>query len=90
MQSIQRYALTSNYIHLINNDKCKGEIIYIGGRPKSFGNITRFINKKQTKTTNKKPNFIYEGCKENWVVMCAIKNISLREELLVDYHLNQI
>jgi hypothetical protein len=33
MRSFQRYALTTNYIHLINNDKNKGETIYIDGRP---------------------------------------------------------
>jgi hypothetical protein len=34
----------ANYIQLINNDKNKGETIYIDGRPKAFDNITGFIN----------------------------------------------
>jgi hypothetical protein len=44
MRSMQRYALSTNYIQLVNNDKNKGATIYIDGRPKAFGNITGFIN----------------------------------------------
>jgi hypothetical protein len=44
MRSMQRYALTANYIHLINNNKNKGVTIYIDGRHKASGNIARFIN----------------------------------------------
>ena len=44
MRSTQRYALTANYIQLINNDKNKGVAIYIDGRPKSYSNIAWFIN----------------------------------------------
>jgi hypothetical protein len=44
MRSMWRYALTANYIQLINEDKNKGETIYIDGRPKASGNITGFIN----------------------------------------------
>jgi hypothetical protein len=44
MQSMQRYALTTNYIQLINKDKNKGTTIYIDGRPKAARNIPGFIN----------------------------------------------
>ena len=44
MRSMQRYALTANYIQLINKDKNMGATIYIDGRPKTSGNITGFIN----------------------------------------------
>jgi hypothetical protein len=90
MRSMRRYALAANYIQLINKDKNKGATIYIYGRPKYFGNITGFINNTPPGTTNKQPNCIYEGHEENRVVPCTIKMISLGEELLVDYHLNQI
>jgi hypothetical protein len=90
MQSMQRYALTTNYIQLINKDKNKGATLYIDGRTKASNNIARFINNTLPETTNKQPNFIYEGCEENRIVLCAIKKIAPGEELLVDYHLNQI
>ena len=90
IQSMQRYALVANYIQLINKDKNKGVTIYIDGRPKDSYNITGFINNTWPGTTNKQPNYIYEGRKENRVVLCAIKKISSGEELLADYHLNQI
>jgi hypothetical protein len=41
---MQRYALATNYIQLINNNKNKGEDIYIDGRPKYSDNIAGFIN----------------------------------------------
>jgi hypothetical protein len=44
MRSIQRYALTANYIQLINKDKNKGATIYIDGRPKASNNIVGFIS----------------------------------------------
>ena len=44
MQSMQRYALATNYIQLINKDKNKGVTIYIDGRPKASNNIAGFIN----------------------------------------------
>jgi hypothetical protein len=90
MRSMRRYALTANYIQLINKDKNKGVTIYIDGRPKASDNITGFINNTRPGTTNKQPNCIYEGREENRVVLCAIKKIALGEELLVDYHLNRI
>ena len=90
MQSMRRYALTANYIQLINKDKNKVATIYIDGRPKSSGNIVGFINSTRPGTTNKQPNCIFEGCEENRVVLCAIKKIASGEQLLVDYHLNRI
>jgi hypothetical protein len=90
MRSMKRYALTANDIQLIKKDTNKGVTIYIDGRPKASANIIGFINNTRPVKTNKQLNFIYEGCEENWVVLCAIKKISPREELLVDYHLNRI
>jgi len=90
MRSMQRYALTTNYIQLINNDKNKGATIYIDGRLKSSGNITRFIDNTRLGTTNKQPNCIYEGWEGSQVVVCMIKKIAPREELLAYYHLNCI
>jgi hypothetical protein len=90
MRSMQRYALAANYIQLINKDKNKGVTIYIYGRPKASGNFTGFINSTTPETTNKQPNCIFEGHEGNRVVMCAIKKIAPGEELLLDYHLNQI
>ena len=90
MQSMQRYSLAANYIQLINKDKNKGATIYIDGRPKASRNIAGFINNTRPETTNKQPNCIYEGCEENQTVLCAKKKIAHGEELLVDYHLNQI
>jgi hypothetical protein len=87
---MRRYALTVNYIQLINEDKNKGETIYIDGRPKASGNILGFINSTQPRTTKKEPNCIFEGREENRVVLCAIKTIAPGEELLVDFHLNRI
>jgi hypothetical protein len=90
MRSMRRYALTRNYIQLINKDKNKGVTTYIDGRPKASGNIVGFINNTRPGKTNKQPNCIFEGCEENRVVLWAIKRIALGEELLVDYHLNRI
>ena len=44
MQNMWRYALNTNYIHLINNNKNKGATIYIDGRHKAYGNTVGFIN----------------------------------------------
>ena len=90
MRSMRRYALAVNYIQLINKDKNNGVTIYIDGMPKASDNIPGFINSTWPRTTNKQPNCIFEGREENRVVLCAIKKIAPREELLVDYHLNQI
>jgi hypothetical protein len=84
MRSMRRYALATNYIQLINKDKNKGATIYIDGRPKASGNIAGFINNKGPGTTNKQRNCIFEVLEENRVVLCAIKKIAPREELLVD------
>lgn len=47
MRGTQRYALDTNYIQLIDNDKNKGVFIYIDRRPKSLGNIVEFIKSTQ-------------------------------------------
>jgi hypothetical protein len=41
-------------------------------------------------TTNKNPNWIFEGHEGNCVFVCAIKSIVVGEELLIDYNLNRI
>ena len=64
--------------------------MYIDGRPKEPGNIVGFINGTQPMTTNKKSNWIFEGCEGNHVFVCAIKSIAIGEELLIDYNLNRI
>jgi len=64
--------------------------MYIDGRTKSMGDIARFINSTQPKTTNKKPNFIFERHERNHVFICTIKLIVAREELLNNYNLNLI
>jgi hypothetical protein len=89
-KSIQRYGLVANYIQLKDNDKNKGETIYIDGRPKEMENIAGFINSTRPVTTNKRPNCVFEGREENHVFVCAIKSIAAGEEILIDYNLNQI
>ena len=64
--------------------------MYIDGRPKSIGNIASFINSTRPSSTSKQSNCIFEACEGNGVLVCAIKSISAREELLIDYHLNHI
>ena len=87
---MRRYGLAANYIQLKNNDQNKGENIYIDGRPKATGNIAGFIKSTRTVTTNKQPNFIFEGQEQNHVFVCTIKSITTGDELLIDYNLNQI
>ena len=79
-----------NYIQLKENDQNKGENIYIDGRPKAMGNIGGFINSTQPVTTNKWPNWLFEGREGNHVFICAIKSIAGGEEILIDYNLNGI
>ena len=64
--------------------------MYINERPKSSGNITGFINSTQPRSTNKQSNYVFEGREGNYVFVCAIKSIFAREELLINYNLNQI
>ena len=58
--------------------------MYIDGRKKLAGNIAGFINSTQPVTTNKKPNFIFEGHEGNCVFICSIKSIATWEEFLID------
>lgn len=59
--------------------------MYIDERKKEAGNIAWFINSTWPVTTNKKPNFIFEGRERNNVFVCVIKSIVVGEELLIDY-----
>lgn len=64
--------------------------MHIYGRPKYSGNIVGFRNNIGLVTKYKQPKCIFEGREVNWVFMCEIKTITVREELLVNYYLNQI
>jgi hypothetical protein len=64
--------------------------MYIDRRPKASGNIAEFINSTRPGTTNKQPNYIFEGREQNCVFVCAIKSITAGEELLIDYNLNRM
>ena len=85
-----RYALSTNYLQWKENDQSKRLVVYIDGRPKEIGNIVGFINSTCSRSTNKQPNCIFEACEGNRVFVCAIKSISLGENLLIDYNLNRI
>lgn len=76
--------MAANYIQLRDNDRNKGGSMYIDGRPKASGNIVGLINSTRPMTTNKQPNCIFEGRKQNRVFVCAIKSITAGEELLID------
>lgn len=82
--------MASNYNKLKDNDQDKGTTMYIDGRLKEAGNIVGFLNSTWPTTTNTKPNWIFEGHEGNCVFVCAIKSITAREELLIDYNLNRI
>jgi hypothetical protein len=82
--------LAANYIQLKDNDQNKGETIYIDERPKTMGNIVRFINNTRPTTIKKQPNCVFEGHEGNNVFTCAIKSIATGEELLIDYNFNRI
>ena len=88
--SMWRYEVAANYIQLKDKDQNKGVAMHIYGMTKAMGNIARFINSTWHKTTNKQPNYIFEGHEGNCVFVCVIKSIDAREELLVNYNLNQI
>lgn len=64
--------------------------IYIDGWPKEIGNIAGFINSTRPGSTNEQLNCIFEAHEGNRVFVCAIKSISVGEELLIDYSLNRI
>ena len=55
-RSIRRYGFPTNYIKLKDEAQNKGEMLYIDGRPKMTGNITRFINSTQPGSRLKQPN----------------------------------
>ena len=88
-KSMRRYGMAANYIQLKYNDQNKGTTMYINGRPKAVGNISRFINSTRLATTNKQPNCIFEGHEGNNVFVCDIKSIAAREELIIDYNSNR-
>ena len=89
-RSMRRYRLSANYLEFKNNNQSKGVSMYIDGRPKASGNIVGFINNTQPGSTNKEPNFIFEGREGNRVFIYAIKSIASGEELLISYNLNRI
>ena len=74
-QSMHWYGLSASFLQLKDKDQNRGATLYIDGRPKLTGNIARFINSKQPRSTLKKPNYIFEGLEGNCVFVCAIKSI---------------
>ena len=64
--------------------------MFMDGRPKTTGNIARFINSTQPRSTLKQPYYIFESLEGNSVCVCAIKSIVASEALLIDYNLNQV
>jgi hypothetical protein len=90
MKTMHRYAVVIIYIQLKDSEHNKGGMVYIDGRLKASRNIVGLINSTRPDTTRKQPNFIFEGCEENQIFVCAVKTIVVGEELLVDYDLNQI
>ena len=82
--------MVSNYTEQRDNDKNKGVIMYIDRWPKAWRNIVGFMNNTWPGTTNKQPNYIFEGHERNHLLVCAIKSIVLGEELLINYNLNRI
>ena len=87
---MSRYGLSVRYIQLKDKAKNKGARMYMGGRPKTTGNIARFINSTQPGSTLKQPNCIFESREGNCVFVCAIKSIVVGEELLINYNLNRV
>ena len=87
---MHRYGLSVNYIQLKDKDQNKGAMLYMDGRPKTTGNIVRFINSTQPGSTLKQPNCIFKLHEGNHVFVCAIKSISAGEELLINYNLNYV
>ena len=87
---MSRNALSPNYIQCKENYQSKRLAMYIDGRSKAKGNIVGFINSSLPMSTNKWWNCIFEAREGNHVFFCAIKSISAREELLIDYNLNHV
>ena len=83
---MQRYGLSVNFLQLKDKDQNKGKTLYIDERSKATGNIVGFINSIQLGSTIKQPNCIFEGREGNHVLVCAIKSIATREELLINYY----
>jgi hypothetical protein len=90
MRSMQRYAISANYIQLKETNPNKGGTTDIDERPKASGNIVEFIKNTWLEITKKAPNFIFEGNDGNRVVICAIEIVVAREELLINYDLKWI
>ena len=90
MPSMRRYSLAANYIQLKDNNRHKGETMYIDGRPKASGNIAGLINSKRPGKTRKELNFIFEEHEGNRIFVCVVKTIMIGEELLVNYNLNRV
>ena len=90
MPSMPRYALAENYIQLKVNNKNKGETMHIDGRPKASRNTVGLIKSKRPGTTRKDLNCIFEEREGNRIFVCAVKTLTVGEELLVNYNLNRV
>ena len=66
------YGLVANYFQLLDKSLNEGETLYIDGRPKASGNVVGFINSSRPRSMNKKPNYMFEKCQGNKVVVFAI------------------
>jgi hypothetical protein len=84
------YKVSTNYLHLKDNNQNKGLSIDIGRRPKASGNIAWFINSTKPRSTNKQPNCLFKGHEGNHVFVCVIISIVVGEQLLINYNLNRI
>ena len=71
--SMRRYGLSVNYIQLKVKYQNKGATLYMDERPKTTGNIARFINSTQLGSTLKQLNCIVES--HEGIFVCAIKSI---------------
>ena len=89
-QSMCRYGLLVNYIQLKDKAQNKGATMYINERTKTTGNIARFINSTQPRSTLKKPNCIFESHEGNHIFVCEIKSIATRQELVINHNLNHV
>ena len=87
---MRTYGLSANYIQLKDKAQNKGAMLYMDRRPKTNGNIAGFINSTQPKSTLKQPHYIFQSREGNCVFLCAIKSITVGEELLIDYNLNHV
>lgn len=72
------------------NIRHKWKSIYIDRRKKYLVNVIGFRVSSHPISMNKIPNFMFEGHDKNKSMVCVIKSLATRKELLIDYNLNRI